>query len=65
MAESRSLGAAGLHAVLGGAIGVELSEPQGGERRPRDCADEGAVGAVSAPTAIGASASSSDAMATA
>jgi putative transposase len=43
-----SLGTAGLHAVLGGAIGAELPQPHGSEGRGRDRADEGAFGAVSA-----------------
>ena len=45
---ARALGAAGLHAVLGGTIGVGLSRPPGGEGCSRDRADEEAVGAVSA-----------------
>jgi putative transposase len=43
-----SLGAAGLHAVLGGAIDARLLETEGGKGPGRDRADEGVVGAVSA-----------------
>ena len=42
-----SLGATGLHAVLGGTIGVELPGPQSGQGRGRGRTDEGAVGALS------------------
>jgi putative transposase len=45
---ARPLGATGLHAVLGGTIGVALPEPQSGKGSSRDRAYEGAVGAVSA-----------------
>ena len=39
---------AGLHAVLSGAIGVGVSQPEGREGYACGHADEGAVGAVSA-----------------
>src|SRR5579872_4846394 len=45
---ARSLGAAGLHAVQGGAISAELSEPEDCEGCASDQAYEGAVEAVSA-----------------
>jgi len=48
MAGAWSLGAAGLHAVQGGAIGVELPEPEGRQACARHRADQGAVGTVSA-----------------
>jgi hypothetical protein len=45
---ARSIGAAGLHAVFGGAIGVGLSKPEGDAGCAGDRADEGAGGAISA-----------------
>ena len=45
---ARSLGAAGLHAVFGGAIGVGLSKPDCDAGCASDRADEGTGGAISA-----------------
>ena len=50
-----ALGAAGLHAVFGSAINVEVSQPQGDEGCARGGADDRTVGAVSPATGIGAS----------
>ena len=53
--ERGSLGTTGLHAVLGGAIGVALPGPHDGEGRGRDRADAGAVGGNIRAMAIAAS----------
>src|SRR6516225_2653157 len=45
---ARSIGAAGLHAVFGGAFGVGLSKPEGDAGCAGDRADEGARVAISA-----------------